>query len=162
MLSYLTNVVMLMVQNYVKINDFCLNQSTAQVLTWCNSRSLWAGGAAGLIRSMRLIQCLSPCWTGGGTLHSYQCRTKVKGNEKLITEAYIRKHMWQLPIVVLQQHHLCIWMTINIWTCFSVQYLFLFIYCYFSQVHNSSFPTGIVVHTQTEMRFLSSVLSRGS
>jgi len=42
-------------------------------LTWYNNHSWWAAGAGEWTGSKILSLCLSPCWTGDGTPHPYQC-----------------------------------------------------------------------------------------
>lgn len=52
-------------------------------ITWCNSRSWWATDAGGSTGSRSLKPCPSPCWTGDGRPHSYQCNSTVKGEKPL-------------------------------------------------------------------------------
>lgn len=63
-------------------------------LTWCNSHFWWAIGAEGLTGSRSLRQCLSPCWTGDGTPHSYQCKSTVKEKQRYCSDMFYFLQLW--------------------------------------------------------------------
>ena len=70
--------------------------------TWCNSHSWWAIGAEGWTGSRSQSRCPSPCWTGDGTLHSYQYRSTVKENN--ITAGCLEINKWAIMFHFLKTH----------------------------------------------------------
>lgn len=66
-----------------KVDKSSSVQKNQVEITWCNSRSWWATDAGGLTGSRSLKPCPSPCWTGDGRPHSYQCNSTVKGEKPL-------------------------------------------------------------------------------
>lgn len=66
-----------------KVDQSSSVQKNQVEITWYNSRSWWATDAGGLTGSSSLKPCPSPCWTGDGRPHSYQCNSTVKGEKPL-------------------------------------------------------------------------------
>lgn len=66
-----------------KVDQSSSVQKNQAEITWYNSRSWWATDAVGLTGSRSLKPCPSPCWTGDGRPHSYQCNSTVKGEKPL-------------------------------------------------------------------------------
>lgn len=139
-----------------KVDQSSSVQKNQVEITWYNSRSWWATDAGGLTGSRSLKPCPSPCWTGDGRPHSYQCNSTVKGEKPL----RMRQRMSVRHRQSCQRR---------------ADVAFLSIHCTFYEspfhckVITTAPPpppppllTGIIVQEHTEIRFLLSTLSRGS
>lgn len=154
-------------KNYTKLTEsitrssvntkLVVGKKTQTQLTWCNSHFWWAIGAEGLTGSRSLRQCLSPCWTGDGTPHSYQCKSTVKEKELYCSDMFYFLQLWLTSLETWTPYYSGSF-NCNKHLDFHYFLLLFIIFIYLCQL----FLQGLCAQKQTEMRFLLSVLSQES